>query len=221
MRRGNLETLVFASGNNSNSCLGFNDVHNRTKFELVKFWKTRNIVAVAGSETHTVAVSGNGNVYSWGHRDCLGYPHNNDAKYILLPEEIAALQGKKIDNLQTGIFFTLARSENGYVYAWGRSRDGECGMVERVVLTPTRVTLPSYAKSIAAKGKHSLVLLNNGEVYAFGYNFHGQLGIGFHSIKVANPSLVTGLAEKCVTMIASGEQHSLFVTSDNEVYSSG
>ncbi|KAL3892546.1 MAG: hypothetical protein SGPRY_015028, partial [Prymnesium sp.] len=69
---------------------------------------------------------------------------------------------------------------------------------------------------------HSFVLTSRGNVYAFGLNNMGQLGLGDLAVgSTATPTLVTALEEKGVCQLVGGEHHSLALTEDGEVYAFG
>src|SRR5205809_545314 len=74
------------------------------------------------------------------------------------------------------------------------------------------------AASVATGTYHSIVLRNDGTVWAWGYNGYGQLGDTSNTNRTA-PVLVTGLSG--VTAIAAGDYHSLAVKSDGTVWAWG
>lgn len=58
---------------------------------------------------------------------------------------------------------------------------------------------------------HSFAVTADGEVYAWGRNEKGQLGIG-HAMDRKTPTLVEGLKDKFIVQAACGRNHSLFLT---------
>jgi len=68
--------------------------------------------------------------------------------------------------------------------------------------------------NINAGFKHSLVLLDN-QVYAFGSNTDGQLGLGDYNTR-STPTLISNLDN--VVQVATGLYHSLALTRNNQVY---
>jgi len=94
--------------------------------------------------------------------------------------------------------------------------------------TPTLVTLPGAtgpAAQISAGNGWSLVVTTTGQLYAFGLNFYGQLGISTNSgTSKANPTptLVTlPGATGPVVQVSAGERQSLAVTSSGQIFSWG
>src|SRR5205085_7808477 len=70
-------------------------------------------------------------------------------------------------------------------------------------------------KNISAGNEHSLILSNISQIYAFGYNGHGQLGLGDYTDK-NSPTLILNLNH--IIQIASGFSHSLALSNAGQVY---
>ena len=66
----------------------------------------------------------------------------------------------------------------------------------------------------------SMAVLENGEVYGWGYNGNGQLGLG-NNINQLNPQRVTGLQGVVVTMVVCGYAHTLAVSDEGALYAWG
>eukprot|EP00300_Choanocystis_sp_HF-7_P010150 c16812_g1_i1.p2 GENE.c16812_g1_i1~~c16812_g1_i1.p2 ORF type:complete len:170 (+),score=31.40 c16812_g1_i1:761-1270(+) len=75
--------------------------------------------------------------------------------------------------------------------------------------------------SAAAGAHHTLLLTETGEVFAFGCNMNGELGVGSEEPFIAEPTLVSALMGCCVVQIACGVSHSVAITDKGEMYSWG
>jgi alpha-tubulin suppressor-like RCC1 family protein len=75
-------------------------------------------------------------------------------------------------------------TSSGQLYAFGTNNNGELGIATNMGTpapnpTPALVTLPGEVgpvTQVAAGGFHGLVVTSSGQLYAFGYNFYGELG---------------------------------------------
>jgi len=80
-----------------------------------------------------------------------------------------------------------------------------------------------YVKKMACGIKHTVLLSMEGEIIAFGGNEHGQCGDGKYGKdnmkRSFDPSL--HLRGRLVKDIACGGAHSLFLTSNQEIFSCG
>jgi len=68
---------------------------------------------------------------------------------------------------------------------------------------------------IATSNNHALVLTADGEVYSFGNNDFGQLGLG-HNFECNIPQLINNISD--VIQISVSDKHSMLLTSDRNVY---
>jgi len=73
---------------------------------------------------------------------------------------------------------------------------------------------------ISAGYSHSIGLTEEGEVYVWGSNFYGQLGIE-NSVNEKKLSKVVSLSNKRIVQIVGGGHHTHCVTSDGEIFSAG
>ena len=135
--------------------------------------------------------------------------------------------------IAAGAVHTLVTTSGGQLYAFGFNFYGELGTTTNVETsnanpTPSLVALPGAIGApvqIAAGASHTLVVTSSGQLYSFGRNLFGQLGIATNSeTNNANPtpSLVAlPGAIGTTTQIAAGENHSLAVTSGGQLYAFG
>jgi alpha-tubulin suppressor-like RCC1 family protein len=124
-------------------------------------------------------------------------------------------------------------ASDGQLYAFGANGSGQLGTAVNVGTgepnpSPTSVSLPAASGSVteAAVGEgYSLAVTSTGQLYSFGENQFGQLGLATNSgIFAANPTpaLVTlPGATGPVSEVAAGANHSLAVTSTGQLYAFG
>eukprot|EP01116_Phalansterium_solitarium_P019257 TRINITY_DN5320_c0_g3_i1.p1 TRINITY_DN5320_c0_g3~~TRINITY_DN5320_c0_g3_i1.p1 ORF type:complete len:463 (-),score=215.22 TRINITY_DN5320_c0_g3_i1:406-1794(-) len=169
-------------------------------------------------------VSGDVFVFGRGEFGRLGLGDNTENQ--LIPQVLLTVGGLRPVDLAGGAEHSLLLTDSGDVYAFGRGNYGQLGF-ENIASTNNTPQVVSALKGkraiqIATHSEHSLVLMDNGEVYAFGYGASGQLGLGEKAVFKTRPQLVQGpLAGKRVTAVTCGAEHSLVLTEAGEVYAFG
>jgi alpha-tubulin suppressor-like RCC1 family protein len=141
------------------------------------FGRVKTIAAGAG---YSLALTDMGYVYAWGENR-YGQLGLGDREDCFTPERVPGLF--MVKDIAAGECHSLALTEDGTVYAWGDNRVGQLGLGDRETqncLTPRIVGKlgGEKIKDIAAGNFHSLALTEAGEVYAWGLNEYGQLGLG-------------------------------------------
>lgn len=140
------------------------------------------IKQVACGPMHTVSLTEDGQVYTYGCNDegALGRVTDGDEELEATPKHIPIKS--KVIKITAGDSHTAVLTEDDEVHIWGNFRD-EHGSVG---LTPECEGKPAYEaiqilpdlklKDIASGSNHILVLDDSGEVYSFGVGAQGQLG---------------------------------------------
>ena len=115
---------------------------------------------------------------------------------------------------------TITLDANGEVWAYGYNRFGQCGADNdgEDVRVPSKVNGIQRVMLVEAGGYYSVCLDEDGDVWVFGHNMRGQLGIGTKDKKYI-PTKVTDL--KGVISVSCGFEHTLCLTSENMVYAFG
>ncbi|CAA6664323.1 unnamed protein product [Spirodela intermedia] len=120
---------------------------------------------------------------------------------------------------------TLFLTEKGHVYATGLNNFGQLGIMIGAThsLAPLKVSsLPEKIILISAGYHHSAAVTENGELYVWGNNSSGQLGLGKRAESIVSvPTRLDCLAGVCVKNVALGSEHSIAVTDDGNVLSWG
>merc|ERR1712228_474907 len=85
---------------------------------------------------------------------------------------------------------------------------------------PTHLKLPQKAISVAAGNYHSLILLENGYIYAFGANKYGELGDGTLNRSLV-PKCVASLTENKMIQVSAGAHHSTAISKEGLLFTFG
>ena len=159
------------------------------------------------------------------------YAERNDSK-ITKSESLkwSAFQYKSLDGIKICEVSTcpvsyhiLAISEDYKVYSWGFNNKGQLGQGDcKNRRNPTLIeSLSGYKVVAVATGRnHSLILTDDGQVFAFGDNSSGQCGVGSKESQVTNPKRVDYSGSAIVKM-ACGSDFSLILNEDGTIFSFG
>lgn len=140
---------VWAWGTNSSGQLGFGDKIARSY--ATKLSKISLVEEISLGNYRTMALDCDGNVWVWGSNSTAGY----------IPEKIDPSIISNIKAISAGNSL-MALGTDGYVWMWENG-------------SPVKSSLGNIAQ-IATNGRYFLAIDNNGNVWAWGYNFFGQLG---------------------------------------------
>nr|CAD7426419.1 unnamed protein product [Timema monikensis] len=206
---------VFSIGSNSSGCLGVGDLRSTLHPKRVDSLCHKRVKGFSyGTGPHVVAYTDNGDLYSWGNN---GYCElgNGTSNPCLVPTQIILPVSKEVVDVACGSHHTLALTRDGEVYAWGQNNCGQVGSgMSTNQSAPRKVNSGVGGKkvvSIACGQTSSMAVMENGEVYGWGYNGNGQLGLG-NTVNQLNPSRVTNLHGVVVTKIVCGYAHSMAVS---------
>jgi large repetitive protein len=124
--------------------------------------------------------------------------------------------------LSAALFLLSLAARAQTPWAWGDNQFGQLGDGTTASASlPVRVTTRTGlagVTALAAGAEHSLALAEDGTVWAWGNNDHGQLGNGT-TIPSNLPAAVPALAR--VAAIAAGAEHSLALAEDGTVWAWG
>ncbi|RDW89373.1 RCC1-containing protein [Coleophoma cylindrospora] len=192
-------TKVYSIGIGNKGELGLGELLFRSsKAELIKDFPPGDleVVDVAASVTHVVAVLSNGDVYGWG---------NGRKGQIGLPEGIIH-SPRKIEGLPFKVVKAVCGRE--FTYLLGGSSDGR-----HAILGSDKWEIRSSApqsvggwKDAGAGWGSIVVLLDDGSLLSWGRNDHGQ----------QRPTDMPPVAQ-----IAIGSEHSLALTNEGDVLAWG
>ena len=167
-----------------------------------------------------------GVIMSFGKADfTLGVPLPKSSD-ISRPKRLDSLILESIVDVSAAKYHALAVTKEGTVYSWGNGRSGKLGNgTENSHPEPVLIAslLKQRVTKIAASENHSLVLTDRGQVFAFGSDRFGQLGLGNTDTNrwTSEPKRIDGLKREMVVGIAAGDHHSLCYTSDGKVFAWG
>jgi len=212
---------------------------------LVPSMQDRRIVSVATSDEHCLALSADGEVYSWGTGD-YGALGLDDEVARAVPCRIESLSC--IERIAVGPDYTSAAvDQSGKLFTWGRAsylveafvEDGDGEVTELLCsnglgheldavterqLTPKWVEALSQERvvDVALGYGFTLAVTDAGAVFSFGYTEEGELGHGSLTSAVL-PRRIEILAQtgQRFVAVAAGNRHVLALTEEGELYGWG
>ncbi|WP_344925986.1 S8 family serine peptidase [Streptosporangium carneum] len=196
---------VWAWGDNSQGQLG--NGSTTPKKVPVQVTGLTNVTAVSAGKGYSVALKSDGTVWAWGDNS-QGQLGNGSTIDSATPVQVAGIFNAV--GVSAGAGHALAVLSDGTVRAWGDNSQRQLGYGTSdsaiAITVPGLTGVAGGAGTVAAGGTHSVVVLSNGTVKAWGDNAQGQLGDGT-TVDRTTPVALPGLTG--VKQISSRADHVL------------
>ncbi len=229
---------VYCWGYNNDGQLGNGTVTNSSTPVKVNTLTTATEIA-AGYES-TCALTAAGTVYCWGLNNYGQLGNNSGSASSTAPVQVVGANASgpltNITALAAGTYHNCALNTYGYVYCWGYNYYGGLGnsnasaggnanpLAYEVEGTGAQGDLGPMV-AIAAGNAHSCAVSSAGNVYCWGYDAQGELGIGGtnSSANTAPQEVLSGAQGggtylSNVVGIMAGETNTCAFTSGGNVY---
>ena len=168
--------------------------------------------SIVCSKRFTLCINSDGNVVSFGSSKYGS--HGHEEHYVFPPKIISSLVN--IKSVCAFGFNAACLDYDGCVFTFGSiERPLLNSTISEFTHEPQKVNLPPCIE-ISCGDNHTVCLTENREVYSFGYNSKGQLGVGNNEVNPKVPQKIESL--KDVEFIECGELHVFCKTRNNEVY---
>ncbi len=228
----NVHGVVWTWGDVGNGELG--NGQNYSTNSPAPIARTSNIVSVAAGSAHTLALRADGAVFAWGSDSSgqlgvgglTGYTSTNSPVRSLISTETVIVA------IAAGDEHSVALDTGGNVWTWGNNdgalgngEDSSCGGSNRVAI-PTILTTISNVIAIAAGYEHSIALTADKTVWTWGDDNYGELGRTSTYDPCDDdidplPGQIPPSILSNVVAIAGGNEFTLAVTSNGQVYAWG
>ena len=202
--------------------LGHGDQQDQWQPKTIEAFAGQRVVAVSAGVRHSLALTADSSVWSWGDggHGCLGH---GDGGGQLLPKKVDALEGRRVVAVSAGDNHNLAVAADGSVWSWGV---GVCGKLghgdQQFQLLPKKIEafVGRHVIAVSAGLNHSLAITAAGAVWSWGHGALGQLGHGDTQDPLL-PKKVEAFTGQRVVAVSAGMYHSLALTADGSVWSWG
>ncbi|KAJ1527946.1 hypothetical protein ONE63_007879 [Megalurothrips usitatus] len=214
---------VSACGKGSYGRLGLGDSNNQQVPRRVSMpAAVVRLSSSKGSDGHSLCLTDEGQVYSWGDGDYGKLGHGNCTTQKQPKLITGVLVGKRVTHIHAGYRHSAAVTEDGELYTWGEGDYGRLGHGDNNGRNvPTLVRDISGVGQVACGSAHTLALSQDGRtVWSFGSGENGKLGHGDNA-RVCRPKIIEALQGVCITKIAAGAQFSVALSSNGQVLTWG
>jgi alpha-tubulin suppressor-like RCC1 family protein len=189
---------------------------------LSSFSPAAPLPQVAAADAGSYLVKGDGTLWVWGDYhggERAGTPPAEKENTHPVPAAMAGLSDLVAVSVGSG--HSIALKKDGTVWTWGYNGEGQLGTrgaADSRFPKPEQVKELSNIQAIVAGDRYCLALKNDGTLWAWGNNWHGQLGDGTKNSTSA-PAQVTGLSD--IVAMAAGMGHTLALKKDGTVWAWG
>jgi alpha-tubulin suppressor-like RCC1 family protein len=204
---------VWAFGDNSEGQCQQNPTTTKYESPLGLGWLyPRPNELVGGCASRFVMMTqSNGALMGWGDNSFGQLGLGSTSNYQFSTVYPAALWSLDVFiSVSAGNAHTLALKADGTVWAWGSDGNGQLGDDATLAnkTSPVQVTGVSNVMEVCAGGYHSLALTTSGSVYAWGWDYYGQLG---NDASLTDSPIPVVSSISGVKSLGAGAYHSLAV----------
>lgn len=171
---------------------------------------------VSAGNKHTAIIDIDNNVLTFGD-NLVGELGLGDNRTRYIPTKIPNIQAKHVS---TGLNHTVIIDTNNNVWAFGYGSFGQLGLGQgqgnQTKNAPTQI--PNIkAKQVSARYYHTVIIDIDDNVWTFGWNSYGQLGIGNYENQYV-PMQIPNIKAK---QVSAGNRHTVVIDIDDNVWSFG
>ncbi|TNV74875.1 hypothetical protein FGO68_gene16760 [Halteria grandinella] len=201
---GDGKLYLFGSGNYGVLGQGTEKDAKFNKPVLVDYFVKRDkrVVDIAVGEYHSIALTDDGSVYTWGYGGKTGFFNwmytqevgalgHGDKKHHFTPKKVDFFEKNniKVKSVQAGMYHCVALAEDGRLYLWGRGLYGVLGngsnsyslepeLNEELDILRKEEGEGKTIVKVDSADEYTGVLMKDGSYWVWGKNDRGQLGLG-------------------------------------------
>jgi len=187
---------------------------------------TEKITQIKPSFFNTLIVLNTGDYMGWGQNKSFELGMGIEGP-VHKPQWLRLLKNLKFKQILNGARHYIGITDTDVIYGWGSDEFGRLGGDAPEFFHKTPQILSFFSdkkvKHLSLGYRHTLALLESGEIYGMGDNTHGQaLGIPTKEWMITKTTAVTGLEPNIkIENIYCGCDTSFLLTKDGTVYGMG
>ena len=211
---------VSGCGKGSYGRLGLGDSNNQKEPKYLPIYgSVKTLSSSKGSDGHTLCLTYDGSVYSWGDGEHGKLGHGNSSTQKVPKKVMGPLAVKNVVNISAGYRHSAAVTADGLLYAWGEGDFGRLGNGDgQSRFLPVLVRDLTNVGSVSCGGSHTVALSRDGRtVWSFGSGESGKLGHGDTS-RQYRPKVVDALEGMEFDQVHAGSSATLALTIHGEVW---
>ena len=224
---------VYSSGRNSfgQLCIGKN-MNISNKFEHLNIPKCDYISC---GYSFTLAKTTNNCLYSWGAGQNGRLGHGN-IKNVYLPTKLPT-NFENILYFYSGSVHVVLLTRNGNIYSWGKkyytghNSNNDVLLPQKIIIDNNNL-IKFYAFSVGIGGYHTIAITEYNEIYTWGHNQVGQLGISPDKNQMKNnedpgltiipvPTKVISKINNKIIHVTCGWGHTIILCKNGSVWTCG
>ncbi|CAM0906727.1 unnamed protein product [Alopecurus aequalis] len=220
---------LFVWGKNSSGQLGLGKSAGKVVStpRKVDYLADVRVKMVALGSDHSIAITEEGEALSWGAAGAgrLGHGHKSSFLGIAMtsneytPRLIKSLDGIKIKRIAAGMLNSACIDEKGTVFIFGQKTEKVFGRANDIP-RPSIVEEIQFSEEVACGGYHTCVVTDHGDLYSWGSNENGCLGLGGTGIVRSPEVLRSSSLNLPVSKVSCGWKHTA-VISGEDIYTWG
>ncbi|KAI5616862.1 putative E3 ubiquitin-protein ligase HERC3, partial [Silurus asotus] len=182
----------------------------------------RGLKEAACGGQHSLFLMHDGSLYTCGSNSHGQLGHEKPG---VKPELVGALDAQKIAGVACGQAHSLALSEQGQVFAWGAGERGQLGLgtAEEAIRVPRLIKklCEHRISQVICGNQHCIALSKDGQLFTWGQNSSGQLGLGKGETSSLSPQPLKSLCGIPLAQISAGGDHSFALSLSGAVFGWG
>ncbi|MQL86305.1 hypothetical protein Taro_018835, partial [Colocasia esculenta] len=182
------------------------------------------IKMVALGSEHSIALTDDGNVLSWGAGRCGRLGHGprsgilgfsgSSSEYS--PRLIKNFEDVKVKRVAAGLLHSACIDEQGSLFLFGEKTTDRLGFGEaKNTSIPSIVHELPFSEQVACGGYHTCVITSDGQLYTWGSNENGCLGLGFTDMVVTPERVENTFMKFPISEVSCGWKHTAAIAGGN------